>query len=68
MIKREISILARIQHPNLVRMIGAVFDSDTEAKRDVPIILLELMDMNLRTGYEEKRSLLALLWSPSLVM
>ncbi len=55
MIKREISISARIQHPNLVRMIGAVFDSDVEAKRDVPIILFELMDMNLRTGYEAER-------------
>ncbi len=55
MIKREISILARIQHPNLVRMIGAVFDSDAEIKRDVPIILFELMDMNLRTGYEEEK-------------
>ncbi len=55
MIKREISISARIQHPNLVRMIGAVFDSGVEAKRDVPIILFELMDMNLRTGYEEEK-------------
>ena len=51
MVKREISILAHIHHPNLVRFIGAVLDDDVESKRDVPIIVLELLDMNLRTAY-----------------
>ena len=51
MVKREISILAHIHHPNLVRFIGAVVDHDVESKRDVPIIVLELLDMNLRTAY-----------------
>ena len=51
MVKREISILAHIHHPNLVRFIGAVLDHDVESKRDVPIIVLELLDMNLRTAY-----------------
>ena len=50
-VKREISILARIHHPNLVRFIGAVLDSDVESERDVPIIVLEQLDMNLRTAY-----------------
>ena len=51
MVKREISILAHIHHPNMVRFIGAVLDHDVESKRDVPIIVLELLDMNLRTAY-----------------
>ena len=55
LIKREVSIMAHIQHPNLVRFIGAVLDEDVEAKRDVPIIVLELMDMNLRTAYSMER-------------
>ena len=50
-VKREISVLAHIHHPNLVRFIGAVLDNDVESKRDVPIIVLELLDMNLRTAY-----------------
>ena len=54
MVKREISILSRIHHPNLVRFIGAVLDHDVESKRDVPIIVLELLDMNLRTAYSDK--------------
>ena len=54
MVKREISILAHIHHPNLVRFIGAVLDHDVESKRDVPIIVLELLDMNLRTAYENE--------------
>ena len=51
MLKREVGIMAHIQHPNLVRFIGAVLDRDVEAKKKVPIILLEHMDMNLRTAY-----------------
>ena len=54
MIKREISILAHIHHPSLVRYIGAVLDHNVESKRDVPIIVLELLDMNLRTAYENE--------------
>ena len=54
MVKREISILAHIHHPNLVRFIGAVLDGDVESKRDVPIIMLELLDMNLRTAYKNE--------------
>ena len=51
MMKREVGIMAHIQHPNLVRFIGAVLDRDVETKKKVPIILLEHMDMNLRTAY-----------------
>ena len=55
MVKREISILAHIHHPNLVRFIGAVLDGKVESKRDVPIIVLELLDMNLRTAYRNEK-------------
>ena len=54
MIKREISIMAHIQHPNLVRFIGAVLDDAVDSKKDVPIIVLELLDMNLRTAYTKE--------------
>ena len=55
MIKREVSIMAHIQHPNLVRFIGAVLDDAVDSKKDVPIIVLELLDMNLRTAYTKER-------------
>ena len=54
MMKREVGIMAHIQHPNLVRFIGAVLDRDVETKKKVPIILLEHMDMNLRTAYTDE--------------
>ena len=54
MIKREVGIMAHIQHPNLVRFIGAVLDRDVEIKKKVPIIVLEHMDMNLRTAYTDE--------------
>ena len=51
MIKREISIMAHIQHPNLVRFIGAVVDQRVDDRKDIPIIVLELLDMDLRVAY-----------------
>ena len=51
MIKREIGIMAHIQHPNLVGFIGAVVDKDVDSGKDVPIIVLELLDLNLRVAY-----------------
>ena len=61
MLKREVMIMANIQHPNLVRFVGAVFDDAVERGRDMPIIVSELMDMNLRDGYTKVNL------SPSLV-
>ena len=55
MIKREVGIMAHIQHPNLVRFIGAVVDKDVDSKKDVPIIVLELLDMNLRMAYTTEK-------------
>ena len=53
MLKREILIMAQIQHPNLVRFIGAVLDSAVDRATDTPIIISELMDMNLRLAYKQ---------------
>ena len=53
MIKREISIMAHIQHPNLVQFIGAVVDKRVDDREDAPIIVLELLDMDLRAAYTE---------------
>ena len=51
LMKREISIMAHIQHPNLVRFIGAVVDKHVDDRRNVPIVVLELLDMDLRAAY-----------------
>ena len=61
MLKREVMIMANIQHPNLVRFVGAVFDDAVEKGWDMPIIVSELMDMNLRDAYKKVNL------SPSLV-
>ena len=53
MLKREVMIMANIQHPNLVRFVGAVFDDAVEKGWDMPIIVSELMDMNLRDAYKK---------------
>ena len=51
--KREVRIMASIQHPNLVRFVGAVFDEAVENFTATPLLLLELLQSNLRQAYEE---------------
>jgi len=46
-LRREVQILAQVRHPNLLRFIAAVLDDETP-----PLIITELLDMNLRTAYE----------------
>ncbi len=41
-LQREMRLLAEVRHPNLVQFIGAVFDQSP------PLIVTELLDMNLR--------------------
>jgi serine/threonine protein kinase len=53
MLRREITIMANVQHPNLVRFIAAVMDEAVERGTDTPIIVSELMDMNLRDAYAQ---------------
>ena len=51
-LQREIQIMAQVRHPNLVRFIAAVFDDKVQRLEEPPMIILELLDMNLRTAYE----------------
>ena len=46
-LQREMKLLAEVRHPNLVQFIGAVFDQSP------PLIITELLDMNLRQAYEQ---------------
>ena len=48
-LQREMRLLAEVRHPNLVQFIGAVLD------RSPPLIVTELLDMNLRQAYEQNR-------------
>ena len=48
-LRREVSCMSQMHHPNIVTFFGAVFD-----ELSVPMIITELMDMNLRDGYEQK--------------
>ena len=49
--KREVGIMATIQHPNLVRFIAAVFDERVDQRIDSPLLVLELLHTNLRDAY-----------------
>ena len=51
--QREVQIMAQVQHPNLLHFIGAVFDNQLPLQP--PLIVTELLDMNLRMAYEKKR-------------
>jgi hypothetical protein len=47
-VRREISIMAQVRHPNLVLLIGAILNADTG-----PLIITELLDRSLRSAYED---------------
>ena len=53
-LRREVQIMAQVRHPNLLRFIGAVFDSQVSHQHP-PLIVLELLDRNLRIAYQTKR-------------
>ena len=54
-LKRETRIMIQVQHPNLVRIIAAVFDEDANRLRRPPLIITELLDINLRQCYLRRR-------------
>ena len=54
-LKREITIMAQVHHPNLVRFVAAVLDGPAERLQAPAMILTELLDTNLRRAYEERR-------------
>ena len=45
--QREMTLLAEVRHPNFVQFIGTVLDQSS------PVIIMELLDMNLRQAYEQ---------------
>jgi len=49
-IRREISTMAQVRHPNLVLFIAAVLDDRTG-----PMIITEILDTSLRMAYEENQ-------------
>ena len=52
--QREMRMLAQVRHPNLVQFIGVVFDESVQRLQASPMIITELLEMNLRTAYERK--------------
>ena len=53
-LKREIRIMAHVQHPNLVRLIAAVVDEGVERQTQSPLLILELLATDLRSAYKKK--------------
>jgi serine/threonine protein kinase len=51
--KREVGIMATIQHPNLVQFIAAVFDERVDQLRETPLLVIELLHTNLRNAYKD---------------
>ena len=49
LVRREISLMAKVRHPNLVLFIAAVIDQATGS----PIIVIELLDSSLRKAYQQ---------------
>ena len=54
-LKREMEMLARIRHPNLVQFIGVVFEGESEVSKNPPYIITELLDTSLRAAYEQNQ-------------
>ena len=50
-LRREVRLLANIRHPNILLFIAAVFD-ETVDQLHSPLIVLELLDIDLRKAYE----------------
>jgi len=53
-VQREMRMLAQVRHPNLVQFIGVVFDEAALGLQASPMIITELLEMNLRTAYERR--------------
>ena len=51
-LERETCLMAQVRHPNVIRIIAAVFDDEARQLQAPPMIVLELFDMNLRQCYE----------------
>ena len=54
-LERETELMTQVRHPNLIRIIAAVFDEQSHRLRAPPMIITEILDMNLRQCYERGR-------------
>ncbi len=54
-LRREVRIMAQVRHPNLLLFIAAVFDEQVDRLEEPPLIVSELLEMNLRSAYEKGR-------------
>ena len=52
LLKREMKMLSRIRHPNLVQFIAVVFEENDDVRENPPYIITEVLDMSLRQAYE----------------
>ena len=53
-LRREVHLMAHVRHPNLLLFIAAVFDEKID-RQHPPLIILELLDIDLRRAYEDDR-------------
>ena len=51
-LERETELMTQVRHPNLIRIVAAVFDEQSHRFRAPPMIVTEILDMNLRQCYE----------------
>ena len=51
-LERETRMMTQVRHPNLLRIIAAVFDEESRTLRAPPMIITELLDLNLRECYQ----------------
>ena len=54
-LERETQLMTQVRHPNLLRIVAAVFDDKSRTLRASPMIITELLDLNLRQCYERGR-------------
>ena len=54
-LERETELMTQVRHPNLIRIIAAVFDEHSYRLQAPPMIITEILDLNLRQCYEQRR-------------
>ncbi len=52
-LRREVQIMAQVCHPNLLLFKAAVFDEQMKRLAELPLIVPELLAMNLRAAYQQ---------------
>ena len=54
-LERETQLMTQVRHTNLIRIVAAVFDDKSRTLQASPMIITELLDLNLRQCYERGR-------------